>query len=203
MTDAAAWMKDRAPRAKPILGSGRGRIVALATVVGSVFPIAIIHRHGDAVVARWATVERTAEANWFWPWAAFLASPLLWMVAAVVGFGIAAGMNWANTARWMGMLALGVMFAGLADIAVGGEARGCATVGAAACVLTLWQSRGWPLWAGLGTIAAIGRMIASGATASHALTGVVLGILGVLVVEFCWYAVAPATPPRRGAAIES
>ena len=193
---------DRPARGRPILGVGRGRIIALAVTLGAVFPIALIHRHGDAAVARWSAAQRAAEGSVFWHWAAVLGSPLTWLAMAVVGFGVAAGMNWSNTARWMGVLAFGVVIAGLGDIAVAGETLGSATVGAVACTLTLWQSRGWPIWAGLGIVAAIGRMIASGASASSALTGVLLGVLGVLVVEFCWHAVAPQAPPRRGAPLD-
>lgn len=177
--------------------------MALGIAVGSVLPIAAMHRYGDPSVARWAAAHRAADQDAFWPWAAFLGGPLFWTAASVVGFGIAAAFNWSNTARWMGMLALAVMWAGIADIAVAGEALGTATVGAVACVLTLWQSRGWPLWAGLGLIAATGRMIASGGSASASIVGLLLGIMGALVVEFCWYAAAPTTPPRRGAELQS
>ena len=193
----------RTARERPILGTGRGRVVAVGIAVGSVLPIAAMHRYGDPSVARWAAAHRAADQEAFWPWAAFLGGPLFWTAASVVGFGIAAAFNWSNTARWMGMLALAVMWAGIADSAVAGEALGTATVGAVACVLTLWQSRGWPLWAGLGLIAATGRMIASGGSASASIVGLLLGILGALVVEFCWHAAAPATPPRRGAELQS
>jgi hypothetical protein len=52
-------------------------------------------------------------------------------------------------------------------------------------------------------IAATGRMIASGGSASASIVGLLLGIMGALVVEFCWYAAAPTTPPRRGAELQS
>ena len=193
----------RTARERPILGTGRGRVVAIGIAAGSVLPVAAMHRYGDPEVARWAAAHRAADPDAFWPWAAFVGGPLFWSAVSVVGFGIAAAFNWSNTARWMGMLALAVMWSGIADIAVAGEALGTATVGAVACVLTLWQSRGWPLSAGLGLIAATGRMIASGGSASASIVGLLLGILGALVVEYCWHAAAPATPPRRGAELQS
>lgn len=184
---------------RPVLGAGRGRIIAFAIAAGAVLPVAILRRHADAPVARWADLQRSAEGARFWEWAGVIGAPAFWLSASVIGFGVAAGLNWNNTARWMGVLALGVLWAGLANIAVAGEARGTATTGVVACMLVLWQPRGWPIWSGLAAILAIARMIATGAPASATIVSVLLGVLGVLVVEFAWYTVAPDAPPRRGA----
>jgi len=197
--DAVQANDDRSPRARPILGVGRGRMIVIACALGAVFPIAIMRSHGDALVERWSTAQRAVDGNTFWAWAAFFGSPFFWFTASVIGFGTAAAFNWSNTARWTGMLALGVMWSGLADIAVAGEALGTATVGAAACVVTLWQPRLWPFCAALAIVTATGRMIASGSSASAAGIGLLLGVAGVLIIEFGWYAAAPQTPPIRGA----
>lgn len=184
---------------RPILGTGRGRIIALAVAVGAALPVAAIHRWGDDPASRWAALQRTSDGARFWEWAAVAGSPGFWLAAAVVGFGVAAGMNWGNTARWTGVLLLGIVLAALANIAVIGEARGAATCGAVACVLTLSQPRGWPFWAAAGGVLATARLIATGAPASEILVSALLGTLGVLVVEYGWHTVAPDAPPRRGA----
>ena len=77
--------RERGTRPKPILGTGRGRIIAFATVVGAVFPITLIRRHANEPVVRWAAAQRVGEGNWFWPWASFLGSPLPWLAASVIG----------------------------------------------------------------------------------------------------------------------
>lgn len=199
MNDIAEQEEDRSLRVRPILGVGRGRTIVIACALGSVFPIALMRSHGDALVARWSAAQRAIDDNTFWAWAAFFGSPFFWFTASVIGFGVAAAFNWSNTARWTGMLVLGVMWSGLADIAVAGEALGTATVGAAACVLTLWQPRLWPFCAALALVTATGRMIASGSSVSSAVVGLLLGVGGVLIIEYGWYAALPRTPPIRGA----
>lgn len=184
---------------RPILGVGRGRMVALAVAVGSILPVAVIHRWGDGPIANWAAVQRTSEGARFWEWAALAGGPAFWLTAAVVGFGVAAGLNWSNTARWTGVLALGIVLAALANIAVLGEARGAATAGTVACVLALWQPRAWPAWAAAAGLLAVARLIATGAPASGIVVSALVGTLGVLLVEFAWHTVAPDAPPRRGA----
>ena len=149
MNEDAASDHHQHLRARPILGVGRGRMIVIACALGIVFPVAIMRSHGDALVERWSAAQRAVDGNTFWAWAAFFGSPFFWFTASVVSFGVAAAFNWSNTARWTGMLALGVMWSGLADIAVAGEALGTATVGAAACVMTLWQPRLWPFCAAL------------------------------------------------------
>ena len=196
--DVGPWADGRA-----ILAAGRGRVIAFAIVLGCILPIAILRHRGDAVLASWADAQRAGGGVQLWQWLALLATPGTWMVAAIVGFGIAAAFNWPNTARWMGMLLLAVLWAGLADIAVGGQTSGMATVGAVACLLTLWQPRGWPLWTGLGTAVAIARIVTGGGTGSGLLLGSVLGMLGVLVIEYGWHHATPDAPPARGAPLQS
>ena len=195
----------RAPSSddRAILASGRGRVVALAIAVGAVLPVAILRHRGDALLAGWAASQRAGDAQGFWRWIGIAGSPGAWLVAAVVGFGTAAAFNWPNTARWMGLLALAVLWAGLADIAVAGQSSGMATIGAATCTLILWQGRAWPLWLGLGMLIAIGRIVADGGTGSGLLLGSVLGTLGVLAIEYAWHHASPDAPPLRGASAAS
>jgi hypothetical protein len=199
MNEDVASDDDQTLRTRPILGVGRGRMIVIACALGIVFPVAIMRSHGDALVERWSATQRAVDGNTFWAWAAFFGSPFFWFTASVIAFGVAAAFNWSNTARWTGMMALGVMWSGLADIAVAGEALGTATVGAAACVVTLWQPRLWPFCAALALVTATGRMIASGSSVSAAVVGLFLGVMGVLIIEFGWYSAAPRTPPIRGA----
>jgi hypothetical protein len=42
-------------------------------------------------------------------------------------------------------------------------------------------------------------MIASGSSVSSAVIGLLLGVGGVLIIEYGWYAALPRTPPIRGA----
>jgi hypothetical protein len=191
-TDAMGIRQDR-----PILGSGRGRIVVLAVAVGAVLPIALLNRFADVATAHWLDRHPGTVLD-AWRWAAFAGRPLAWFAAAIIGFGIASGMNWPNAARWMGMLVLAVLWAGLADIAVTGEATGAATVGAACCTLGLWSSRSSPIWAGLALLACVGQVLAEGAKPSAALAGALLGALGPVVLEFCWHAAVPDAVPLRG-----
>ncbi len=188
---------------RAILGTGRGRIIALAVVVGSVLPVAVLRLRGDALVARWTATQHDADSALIWRWASFLGSPGFWFFGAVLGFGVAAAFNWGNTARWMGMLALAVMWAGLADIAIAGNTAGTATVGAVACVLMLWQPRAWPIWAGLALVMAVGRMVTNGPTTSRTAIGVLLGTFGVLLIEYGWHHASPDAPPKRGASPRS
>lgn len=188
---------------RPILGMGRGRVAVLAVAVGAIIPVTVLATLGNPVVERWAATHRGSPDRSLWWWAAFLGGPLAWIVTAIVGYGIASGMNWPNTARWTGMLALAVLWAGLADIAVGGEAVGTATVGAVGCTLCLWQPRAWPIWAALGLLAAAGRMIDSGASASSAVVGLLLGALGGVVIEYAWHAASGGYAPVRGADLRS
>ncbi|MFO0962931.1 MAG: hypothetical protein U0625_08500 [Phycisphaerales bacterium] len=188
---------------RAILGTGRGRVIALAVVLGAAIPIGILRWRGDALVARWTQAQAGDEGAFLWRWASFLGSPLFWFFTAVLGFGLAAAFNWPNTARWMGMLALAVMWAGLADIAVGGNTAGAATVGAIACVLTLWQPRAWPIWTGLAFVTAVGRMVTTGVSTSHVAASVLLGTAGVLLIEYGWHHCTPEAPPKRGAAPRS
>lgn len=190
-------------RDRPILGVGRGRIVVIAVAVGAIFPVALLRTHGDALVAQWGAAQRSPTELTAWRWMSFAGSPVLWLVTAVVGFGIAGGMNWVNTARWMGMLAFGVLWAALADIAVAGEIRGAATIGAVACTLGLWSPRSWPIWAAVALLAATGRLIVRDLDASSVLVGVLLGALGPVVIEFGWHAAVPDSPPLRGADLRS
>jgi hypothetical protein len=190
-------------RDRPILGVGRGRIVVLAVAVGAVLPVAVLRARGDALVEAWCAAQRTPTELAAWRWASFAGSPVLWLVTSVVGFGIAGGMNWTNTARWMGMLAFGVLWAALADIAVGGEIRGAATLGAVACTLGMWSPRSWPIWAAAALLAAMGRLVTKDLEASSALVGALLGALGPVVIEFGWHAAAPESPPLRGADLRS
>ena len=190
-------------RDRPILGVGRGRIVVLAVAAGAVFPIALLRTHGDRLIEAWCATHRAPTELPAWRWASSLGSPILWLVTAVVGFGIASGMNWVNTSRWMGMLAFGVLWAALADIAVGGEVRGAATLGAVACTLGLWSSRGWPIWAAVALLSATGRLVTRDIDASSTLVGMLLGALGPVVIEFGWHAAAPDSPPLRGSDLRS
>lgn len=190
-------------RDRPILGVGRGRIVVIAVAVGAIFPVALLRSHGDALIAGWCSAQRSPAELAAWRWSSFAGSPVLWLVTSVIGFGIAGGMNWSNTARWMGMLAFGVLWAALADIAVAGEIRGAATVGAVACTFGLWSPRGWPIWAAVALLAATGRLIVRDLDASSVLVGTLLGALGPVVIEFGWHAAAPDSPPLRGADLRS
>jgi hypothetical protein len=192
-TDATGIRQDR-----PILGAGRGRIAVLAVAVGAVLPIALLHRFADSAVADWTRRHPDAPLQ-AWHWAAFAGRPLAWFAAAVVGFGVASGMNWPNTARWMGMLALSVLWAGLADIAVTGEAAGAATAGAACCTLGLWGARTAPIWGALAALACVGQVLTQGAAPSATLAGALLGALGPVLLEYCWHAAAPDAVPVRGA----
>jgi hypothetical protein len=190
-------------RDRPILGVGRGRVVVLAVAVGSVLPIALLRARGDALVEAWCAAQRSPAELAAWRWASFAGSPVLWLVTSVVGFGIASGMNWINASRWMGMLAFGVLWAALADIAVGGEIRGAATLGAVACTLGLWSPRTWPIWAAVALLSATGRLVTKDLEASAALVGMLLGALGPVVIEFGWHAAVPDAPPLRGADLRS
>ena len=190
----AAFRRDR-----PILGTGRGRMVVLAVAMGSLLPVLLLRHRGDPLVGAHVRAGLAAGETVPWQALAWCGSPLAWLAASVVGFGAASGMNWPNTARWMGMLALGVLWAGLADIAAAGTAAGSATAGMAATTLSLWASRAWPLWAG-GAILVLAAQVATGASAaSAALVGAVLGALGPLVIEYCWHTVSPGSVPVRGA----
>lgn len=193
----------RVSEQRPMLAIGRGRVIALAIAVGSIFPILLMSQLGNVVVARWAAQHRAADGSNLWTWAAFAGSPILWITLAALGFGLAATWNWSNTSRWMGMIAIGVMWAGLADIAVAGEAKGTATAAAVACILTLWQSKQWPIWGALAMIATMGRVVVSGCSASSAILGVMLGVLGVLIAEYAWFTVSPETQPQRDTAWDS
>ena len=192
-TDAMGIRQDR-----PILGTGRGRIVVFAVAVGAVLPTLLLHRFADAAVADWVSrhAGTTLDA---WRWAAIAGRPLAWFTAAVVGFGFASGMNLPNMARWMGMLALAVLWAGLADIAVTGEAAGAATAGAACCTMGLWSTRTSPIWGAVALLACIGQVLTEGASPSGAFAGALLGALGPVLLEFCWHAAVPDAVPVRGA----
>lgn len=190
-------------RDRPILGVGRGRIVVIAVAVGAIFPVALLRSHGDALVGQWCAAQRSPAELAAWRWTSFAGSPLLWLVTSVVGFGIASGMNWVNTSRWMGMLAFAVLWAALADIAVAGEIRGAATIGAVACTLGLWSPRSWPIWAAVALLAATGRLVVRDLDASSVLVGMLLGALGPVVIEFGWHAAVPDAPPLRGAELRS
>jgi hypothetical protein len=56
----------RAARERPILGTGRGRVVALGIAVGSVLPIAAMHRYGDSSVARWSAAHASRRRRRAW-----------------------------------------------------------------------------------------------------------------------------------------
>lgn len=193
-TDAMGIRQDR-----PILGTGRGRIVVLAVAVGAVMPVVILHRFADGATERWVAAHGPGHSLDAWRWAALAGRPLAWLAAAVVGFGIASGMNWPIAARWMGMLALSVLWAGLADIAVTGEAAGAATAGAACCTMGLWSSRSSPLWGALAVLACVGQVLTDGTAPSAALAGALLGALGPVLLEYCWHAAVPDGAPVRGA----
>lgn len=190
-------------RDRPVLGVGRGRIIVLAVAVGSALPIALLRSRGDAMIEAWCATQRSPSDLGAWWWASFLGSPVLWLPASVVGFGIASGMNWINTSRWMGMLAFGVLWAALADIAVGGQIRGAATLGAVACTLVLWSPRSWPIVAGFLGLSTVGRLVVRDLDASSALVGILLGALGPVVIEFGWHAAVPDAPPLRGTDLRS
>lgn len=181
---------------RPVLGSGRGRMVVLAVSIGAVFPVLLLRHRGDMLVTRW--LESGGGAGGAWHAAASLGSPLVWLVASVVGFGIAGGMDWPNTARWMGMLALGVLWAGLADIAVEGATAGSATAGMVAATLSLWGPRAAPIWCTAATGVLAAQVLSGAATASAAIVGALLGALGPLAVEYCWHTVSPGSAPVRG-----
>lgn len=191
--DALGIRQDR-----PILGAGRGRIVVFAVAAGAVLPVLALRRFGDAAAAEWVA-RHGGSALEAWRWAALAGRPLLWVIAAVVGFGVASGMNWPNTARWTGMVLLAVLWAGLANIAVSGEASGAATIGATACALALWAPRAWPIWGALALLAAGGQVLTAGARPSTTLLGALLGALGPVLLEFCWHAAVPDAYPVRGA----
>ena len=192
---------DRARR--PILGMGGGRAAVLAVAVGSLIPVGVLASRGDPLVARWAEVHRASADASLWRALSVIGGPLAWLLVAIVGYGTASGMNWPNTARWSGMLAFAVLWAGLADIAVGGEAAGTATIGAVTCTLCLWQPRGWPLWAALGLATAAGRTITTGVPASQAAIGILLGGAGGVVIEYAWHAASGGSAPLRGADLRS
>ena len=192
-TDAMGFRQDR-----PILGSGRGRVVILAVALGAALPVAVLHRFVDGSLAGWVAGQ-PAGSLVAWRWAALAGRPLAWFIAAVVGFGIASGMNWPNTARWMGMLALAVLWAGLADIAVTGEASGAATAGAACCTLGMWGTRTSPIWGALAVLVCVGQVLTEGAAPSTALAGALLGALGPVLLEYGWHAAVPDAVPVRGA----
>jgi hypothetical protein len=187
---------------RAILEAGIGRVAVLGVAAGAVLPYAILVRFGDQRVAGWADAHRVAGDR-TWEWLAFLGSPVAWSIACILGFGVAAGLVWQNTARWIGLMAICVVWAGLVNIAVGGAAAGAATAGAMACAIGLWQPRAWPFAAALAVLVATGRMVTLGLPASHMLATGVLGALGPLVVEFAWHTVDPAGPPRRGAPMRS
>lgn len=191
------------PFERPILGMGAGRMVAFATAIASIMPLVVLHRYADARIARWAAVTPGSAEHGFWTSVALAGQPLTWFVVAIVGFGAAAAFNWANTARWMGMLALAVMWAGLANIAVVGHAKGAATAAAVATVLSLWAPRAWPAWVGLAFLVAVAQMIVRGTSGTSTAMAGMLGALGVLLVEYGWHHVAPEAPPRRNARFRS
>jgi hypothetical protein len=193
-------MSSRAPRA--ILADGTGRVAVLGVAAGSLLPLAILVRFGNAPVAQWAAAHRESQ-DATWHWLALLGSPLVWSIACVLAFGLAAGMVWQNTARWVVLMALCVVWAGLVNIAVGGAAAGAATAGAMAAAVGLWQPRAWPFAAAAAVLAATGRTVLLGMPASTMLLTGLLGALGALVIEFAWHTVAPDAPPRRGEPLRS
>lgn len=182
---------------------GVGRMIALATVLASILPLIVLHRYADARIAKWAAVAPGSREHALWKAIAVAGQPLTWFAIAVLGFGVAAAANWANTARWMGMLGFAVMWAGLADVAVIGNPAGAATAGAIATVLALWAPRMWPMWVGLAFLVAVGELIVRGTTGTQTGASALLGALGVLLIEYGWHHVAPDSPPRRGAALRS
>lgn len=191
------------PDERPILGMGVGRMAALATVAASVLPLVVLHRFADARIAAWAASQAGPAEMGVWRVIARGGQPLTWFIAATVGFGIAAAFNWANTARWMGMLAFSVLWAGLADIAVMGSPRGAATAGAVATVLSLWAPRWCPAWVGCAALLSVAQLVVRGTSATQIALGAILGALGVLLVEYAWHHAAPEYPPRRGAKLRS
>ena len=185
-------------RDRPILGSGRGRIVVLAVAVGALVPVLVLRHHGDALVAA-RVAGMAGHRSEAWDALARLSSPAFWLIGAIVGFGVASGLNLPNFARWMGMLALGVLWAALADIAVAGEAARSATVGMAAVTISMWLSRAWPICAGAAASVLLARVLTGSSAPSNALVGTVLGGLGPLVLEYFWHTVRPDAAPERGA----
>jgi hypothetical protein len=177
-------------------------MVAVASVLASILPLLLLHRYGDSTLANWADAQLGSEPA-FWRMVAMVGQPLTWFVVAIMGFGAAAAFNWPNTARWMGMLLLAVLWAGLADIAVAGHTSGAATPGAVATVLSLWTVRWWPAWVGLALLACVAEALVQRATGTQVVMGVMLGSLGVLLVEYAWHHAAPDSPPRRNSALRS
>jgi hypothetical protein len=177
---------------------GLGRTVALAIGLGAILPIVVLHRYADVRIARWAMVAPGSGDHAFWRTLAPLGQPLTWFVAAVVGFGVAAAFNWSNTARWTGMLALAVLWAGLANVAVGGQPTGAATAGAVAATLGLWAPRGWLAWLALAVLVVVAQIVTRGLSGTQGAVGLLLGALGVLLIEYAWHHAAPETPPLRG-----
>jgi hypothetical protein len=171
-------------------------MVVLAVFVGALFPVLLLRHRGDAMVTRWLQAGGGAEGPW--DSFAFLGSPLVWLAASVVGFGVAGGMDWPNTARWMGMLAFGVLWAGLADIAVEGATAGSATAGMVAATLSLWGPRAAPIWGAVATGVLLAQVLSGHALASAAIVEALLGALGPLAIEFCWHTVSPGSAPVRG-----
>ncbi|MBL9141076.1 MAG: hypothetical protein JNK53_04355 [Phycisphaerae bacterium] len=191
------------PFERPILGMGMGRTVVFATLLASILPLVVMHRYADARIATWGLIVPGSAEHTFWKALSVLGQSLTWFACAVVGFGVAAAFNWANSARWMGMLGLAVMWAGLADVAVIGNPAGAATAGAVAPVLSLWAPRWWPAWVGLAFLVAVAELIVHRTSGTGAAMGALLGAVGVLLIEYAWHHVAPDAPPRRGAAIRS
>lgn len=187
---------------RAILADGTGRAAVAGVAVGSALPLAILVRFGDAPIAAWAAAHRDGQ-DATWRWLAMLGSPLTWTVLCVLGFGLAAGMVWPNTARWLVLMALCVVWAGLVNIAVGGAAAGAATAGAMAAAIGLWQPRAWPFAMAAAVLAAAGRTVVLGLPASTMLLTGLLGALGALVFEYGWHVVSPEAPPRRGAPLRS
>jgi hypothetical protein len=171
-------------------------MVVLAVAVGALFPVLLLRHRADPLVAEWARTGGWSQGPL--GAVAHLGSPLVWLGAAVLGYGAASGMNWPNTARWTGVLALGVLWAGLADIAVEGATAGSATAGVAAVTLSLWGPRAAPIWAGAAVLVVAGQVLSGTTNASAALVAALLGALGPLAIEYCWHVVGPGTAPVRG-----
>lgn len=173
-------------------------MVALAIVLAAILPIVVLHRYGDVRIARWATMRPGSGEHVFWRTVAELGQPLTWFAVAVLGFGAAAALNWANTARWMGVLALAVFWAGLSNVAVCGQPAGAATAGAVAATLGLWVPRAWPAWTALAVLVVVAQIVTRGISGTQGAIGLLLGALGVLLIEYAWHHAAPDSPPLRG-----
>lgn len=191
------------PADPPVLATAKGRTVVLAVVCGSIVPLVVLYRYADPAIQQWAQRDPTTAPLPLWRVMDFAGSPATWLVASVLGFGVAAAFNWVNTARWMGMIAFGILCAGLVDIAVMGRATGAATPGAVAMVLSLWHMRWWPVWASLAVLCVLAEILVEGASGSQAATGFLAGALAALAVEYAWHSAAPDSPPVRNAPVQS